>query len=132
MYKCKKCFKQYKFENSLKKHLKSEHQQQKETCNFCHKKFTRVYGLNQHILNVHKHQRSVTCIYCHQTFNNTRQLERHVWTHAEKEKYSCPFCQQGFSTKCNHILLKHGSNDDFIVNNFKLQSSLDNKYLANH
>ena len=142
---CPHCELDFPDDLSLNKHHLSEHKDKPFVCHFCDKNFLN----RQHYMN-HKyviHLKLWACNTCSYRAPERRVIENHVnkkhrdlsegqgfhKIEMEKEKLSCPHCQQDFQDDLS--LNKHHSTehpDEPFVCNVCKQQFLDKKHYTNH
>ncbi|XP_041968589.1 zinc finger protein 254-like isoform X2 [Aricia agestis] len=96
-YKCTKCEKQYKYEDSLRQHLMAKHynilKKPKHTCDICKQEFVTHVQFTVHKHEEHNIDDRFKCNACPKIFNSERQLIRHRdGFHMLGEKYKCNSC----------------------------------------
>lgn len=82
VFPCEKCGKIFKFDQSLKSHLKRNHGTEEDMpfrCKECGKRFFDKPKLKYHLMNVHIRSRPFICRYenCQSDFNNQSNLRQH-------------------------------------------------------
>lgn len=94
-------------ENSLR--LKTD-----TMCDLCGKSFSKKYGLQRHMREVHFWSKQMKCHICHGTFATTTELNTHIVVHHENltpmANLYCDLCQRYFSslvTIQNHMGTVH-------------------------
>ena len=109
-YPCEKCGKVLTAVSYLKQHIRSIHENQKETCHICQKQFSSINCLHRHIEIAHEGKR-FPCEYCGHQSTQMSSLKMHVEAKHKGVKHTCNKCGKGFSQsgtlnihiKTNHI-----------------------------
>lgn len=130
IYKCPKCFNNFKSRSSLESHLRVitneervnsihvdqievepkssiEHNQsasKKFTCKYCSKNFDFLACLRTHF-KMHKNFKPFKCNYCSASFNRNYARVQHERLHTEDNPHKCPKCLRSFQHKKS--ILKH-------------------------
>lgn len=124
---CDICFKRYRSQNSLNRHVKTTHEKMRFSCSYCCSKFTQRSSLEEHFRNLHSdlsRSEVFPCTFnetCGRTFNTIKMLNQHLKCHnsdrekrekkssdagAEKKKYrkQCSICGLFFKHVEEHRL----------------------------
>ncbi len=104
---CRFCSKLLNNMETLRKHVKSSHINDKQyQCKVCDKAFNFNAYLQQHIRAVHLNERGYECGHCDKHFSNTYSLRYHrLSAHNIGEKYRCDQCEKTFNS--NAALKEH-------------------------
>ena len=116
---CKQCRKGFKAEQSLRRHMKTEHTGLKFVCSKCEKHFTQKSKMERHSL-THGNAMKWVCqelevdfneengryLHCKFQFTRSEGLKRHKRViHEAGDRYQCEVCSKNFSQK--HSLKTH-------------------------
>lgn len=95
LVKCSECFREFKSEKFLKRHIGAYHEKPRPVrvkCDQCDKLFTTNSNLNRHLRISHRIG-NFRCTSCDQSFHHLALLRRHIQlTHPKANVYLCPFC----------------------------------------
>ena len=81
IHKCEPCGKSFSHAHSLKNHIHTIHEGQKDhKCISCGKLFSQGGYLQKHIRTIHEGQRDYKCDSCGKSFSVARSLKRHIQT----------------------------------------------------
>ena len=110
---CPRGLKSFTTNGSLKLHIKSVHEgQRNHKCDSCGKSFITSSHLKNHIRTVHEGQRNYKCDSCEKYYSEAGHLKRHVQITHEglKNSYKCDLCGKTYAQKTNltnHIKIIH-------------------------
>lgn len=100
LHQCKKCGQKFANQNSLWRHTKFKHGNQRALCSDCGDEFENEYRLRRHQLRVHLKKKNFQCAECEKRFFAQDKLKLHVSSVHRKEKnFPCDFC----SFRCARI-----------------------------
>ena len=108
-YKCDRCFKEFKTEQSLKCHYELHISGKTYKCADCGMAFTRPSVLEYHIISKHSMEFNYKCDVCHKPYKHAKALKIHMNTH-KNIRYKCDTCGKDFSvlhTLKMHIMCGH-------------------------
>ncbi|XP_005180022.2 zinc finger protein 345 [Musca domestica] len=100
-YACEHCDRTFGLPDHLERHM-GVHRDIK--CKVCHKKFTTVQTLNDH-MNLHTGECPYLCPECGKSFPFAGSLRQHLARHSLVNQFHCSQCGKGFKCKAN--LKKH-------------------------
>ncbi|XP_073832617.1 uncharacterized protein [Musca autumnalis] len=100
-YACEHCDRTFGLPDHLERHMGVHRNIQ---CNICHKKFTTMQTLNDH-MNLHSGECPYLCPECGKSFPFAGSLRQHIARHSLVDQFHCTQCGKGFKCKAN--LKKH-------------------------
>lgn len=103
-FACDFCPKKFTGKFRLDEHRAMHLDVRKHQCSDCEKSFKKVRHLNDHRKTVHANGRLVTCDKCEKCFKDRKGLRQHAKTHMERE-FRCPVCPTTFTV--GHTLRTH-------------------------
>lgn len=93
---CSMCGKRFKWENGLKGHLKTHHDQNLFTCVKCPKSFITKADCIEHV-KIHSEEKPYVCDVCGRRYVLRESLTRHYRVHDTKTAYTCHVCGKAFA-----------------------------------
>ena len=95
--------------------MKTHSNQADYKCNVCGDKFKYKQSMRLHIKRQHNQDyiRPAACTYCSYRAHTKLELSRHLTTHTHERRYECQVCQKKFSTKEHqkrHLRIIHHKN----------------------
>ena len=118
---CKICNKLFSSIRSLKKHIKTIHDNNRPfECDYpnCGKKFEDISKLSAH-KRTHTGVKPFVCEICHKSFNEKGNLKTHLKFHSKIRPFKCPQCIKSY--KSNNHLKEHIKNEHCMIKNFCCQ-----------
>ena len=117
-YKCNQCFKYFKINKHLNRHIQSVHLDIREhKCNECQKMFKSSNSVREHIQNVHLNIKKYKCNYCDKKYKSNNMLREHMLnTHNESRDFECEQCKKTFKSRLRmkkHIQRVHKTTYEF-------------------
>ena len=102
-FPCESCNKVFTLNGSLKRHIKSIHEENRPfKCTACEKTFKLKNYLKRHFSSVHENKRPHKCTICKKTFKENNHLKRHFSSvHEMKKPHKCELCNLKFGFKFN-------------------------------
>ena len=110
-FQCPDCDNDFSDKNSLKYHIKSQHENKKSTCHICGKTMApSKERLKRHIERVHSAGPSFFCDQCDYSTTVKRALKNHIDSQHDPTRHTCKDCGKTFGHKvtlAHHIDDKH-------------------------
>ena len=101
---CQECREKFTYLDSLKKHYKNTHINQKPyACDVCSRKYFTSNELKQHYKK-HETERPFECDLCEKSYKNAFSLKTHKFSHTGERPYLCRVCGKGFKTSSEESL----------------------------
>lgn len=128
VYVCQICSRSFDDKHRLREHLESVHENKKNECSVCSKRFGVRSALNSHMrIHSYKHK----CNECDRAFQSLDKLEVHKTRHSG-EKYKCDMCAVEFKLKSRlktHKMRVH--HETFVESNKGEEGSMEKDIVAN-
>ena len=109
IHACTACGKRFTSKRSLSFHMRTHTGEQPYECEFCHERFTWLSSYHRH---VGQHMGRVhTCHVCHKNFSSLPGLKEHMVGHSDRRDFSCHICGKTFAKrKCwrQHLRVHEG------------------------
>ena len=136
---CSLCTAQFTRQESLKNHMKTEHEANPEMMKcFCGKEFNLRHKLTTHVKRTHNNDRKHICTTCQKRFFTPKELKTHeLKTHTpgyvDKSEHFCEICGKKYSSsKSLRTHMKHHSEPEFKCNFEGCQKGFISKLLLNN
>ncbi|XP_065206021.1 oocyte zinc finger protein XlCOF19-like [Planococcus citri] len=95
-YQCKFCQKCFRWDSSLRTHLKTHTNERPHQCSSCNFSFRRSCDLKRHMI-THTNEKNYSCQHCSKKFTRNSSLQRHVRAHFGDKPYLCSVCGKRFN-----------------------------------
>ena len=82
---------------NLTQHVENVHQQTQYKYQICGKSFSKSGSLKYHIKTIHEGQRDHKCDSCGKSFATSGNLKKHIKTLHEGQRFKCDFCKKYFT-----------------------------------
>ena len=103
---------------SLKKHIKSIHENRQQNCSKCNKSFKDKEKLDRHINLIHEVKQPHKCNFCDHRFLYRIDLKMHKEIVHGPKPYKCSVCEKCFKTKWTirkHVDVIHDRKKDIEI-----------------
>lgn len=114
--KCLECDKTFKNKSSLRKHLKTMHENDSQSsntfssiCNICGELFTSSNKFKDHYMR-HFPEQCLKCDVCNKLYTNKFRYKNHMLSHSEIKDFKCDLCDYKSATKPALTVLKYKFN----------------------
>jgi uncharacterized Zn-finger protein len=114
-FQCRGCTKRFETYNSLIKHKKRLHSEEKplkKSCDKCDKVYLDPKALKQHVKQVHERSDQLHCSQCEMILSSKYALNRHIKeVHHRQQTHVCTHCLKQFTQQSNlkqHLLIHYG------------------------
>ena len=96
-FRCEQCFQEFRYKQSLHRHLKRHRGEKTFSCSICTRAFVTKWDLKQHEES-HNARKSYVCDICGKAYKQNAGLYTHKFIHSKDFKFSCSFCEDKFKT----------------------------------
>lgn len=96
LYRCEHCGVTFSVLSTLQNHIKREHSEKSEFCNFCQLSFQNHEEYYTHIASHRGEESILTCQYCAKIFTSDGDFKKHLAKHTQRRPYICGHCQKAF------------------------------------
>ncbi|CAH0714187.1 unnamed protein product, partial [Brenthis ino] len=105
LFVCDHCGRKFVFRHEIKSHLIHHTDVRQYVCETCGKGFKRMWGLKDHIENVHSSAQPVKCEHCNKIYKSQSKLELHMRNISKDKPFVCEVCSKKFVSE--KVLKKH-------------------------
>lgn len=95
-YQCEYCKKCFRWDSSLRTHLKTHTNERPHQCASCSFSFRRSCDLKRHMI-THTNEKNYSCQHCDKKFTRNSSLQRHIRAHFGDKPYLCNVCGKRFN-----------------------------------
>lgn len=95
-YQCEYCNKCFRWDSSLRTHIKTHTNERPHRCSSCTYSFRRSCDLKRHMI-THTNEKNFSCVHCDKKFTRNSSLQRHIRAHFGEKPYLCNVCGKRFN-----------------------------------